>query len=459
MRVLTQVHRKDRIYVGRNAGGRGRALLRGLHSALLTLLLIGILFATSSCERRELYVSGEGFFSLLLNVDWSDYDEESEPDGMTVWFYPLDASNPTDDAEKMTNNDHDPFKTITANVRKETIYVPNGRYQAVVINYSPDEYSEQEFFDMNSIHDARVVSRADVTQPMDIAMPGALISDSSQTAARNALYGDAAWGKAIHQRSKMVEGGYYQLASKPESMASDTLHNRLINSGTDYGDYIPYLERDTYQKKITVNELNSKPHSLIWYVTLRVYIKSGIDNLWQTRASLSGLADGHYLARHVNTDTPTLIAIDDWKKEANVAGDGYIYASFACFGLCPSTISSEAEYHPSEEKGKSRYDGRHCDIGAHFSKVCKPETVQLNLLFILRDQKTIVYHDFDVSSTINNYGEQLVIDVDLDEEFFKGGGGGGGIDFPEVVPYKGNTTGFDADVTPWEDGGTADTNM
>ncbi len=425
--------------------------------AIKALLLVLLAAVAASCDRRELYVTGDDYYSLRLNVDWSDYSDN--PDGMTTWFFPLDRDNPTDDPEQMTNNDRKPYQNTTANVTRENLYLPSGRYQGVVINYSPQEYGRQDFHDMENIHEARVEMAPGDVQAETFTLPGKFVTIESQNAAREKLFGESAIVRADLQKPNKLFGGYYEASEQPEPIAADTLHNRTLNSGSIYGDYIPYEQRNSYQKEITVNELNSKPHNLVWTTTVRVYIEKGFQNLWQVKGTLSGLASGHYLARHTNTDKSSIIILDEWKREGTAGDDGWITCTISCFGLCPTSINSEAaEYHPSEKSGKSIFDGRLCDIDAFFSKVCLKESLRLNLVFILRDQKSTVAKNYGIGNAVVSYADQMYIETKVSKDYLAGDKEDP-IILPDVTPYEDPAAGFGADVTPWADGGTADETM
>ena len=411
----------------------------------LVILLIAIAF--TSCERRDLYVYGDEFHSVTLDVDWRDYDD-LDPGGMTVWFYPLDEPTATrTDVDHYTNVQHTAYRTTTANVRHHDLYLPNGRYQTVVISYSPEEYSRQAFYDMGSVHEARVVATPANYQVADLRLPGAFVSDSANTVALQTLYGDEAWNDRITTRPVKRDGGYYTIASQPEAMAADTLDNRTIFSGSGFDDYIPYEQRDTYQRTITVQQLQSVPHTLVWTLRIRVFVKSGYDYLWRTQASLAGLSDGHYLPRHVNTDQACLISIDEWERSRSGDNAGWLSCTLTCFGVRPSTVNADRVLHPSGLEGKSLYDGQECDLGAYFSGICDPEDLRLNLAFVLRDQQTVVTRSFNVGNAATSYDNQLVLRVDLDEQFFQDEGQED-IVLPYVEAHEG--AGFSADVTPWE---------
>ena len=137
-----------------------------LHTAPATLgtalAVVAMLLLTASC-RRDLYVFGDEFHSVTLDVDWREFDS-SDPDGMTVWFYKLD------DPEAQ------PFRTTTANVRRQDLYLSNATYQGVVVSYSPEEYSRQTFADMADIDKARVEATPAPYQPADLTIPGVAVA-------------------------------------------------------------------------------------------------------------------------------------------------------------------------------------------------------------------------------------------------------------------------------------------
>jgi hypothetical protein len=408
--------------------------------ALVALLLL----ALASC-RRELYVYGDEFYSVTLDVDWRDY-ASSDPDGMTVWFYNLD-----DPGSK-------PYRTTTSSVRHQDIYLPNGTYQGVIVSYSPEEYSRQQFRDMDDINQARIEATPASYQPKSERTPGVNVTDADDWKVRQALYGEAAWTDRQQPRPP-IDSLLYVVANQPEDIGGDTIDRRPINSGSAFGDYIPYKERDYYQSTINAQVIESIPHSLIETMRIRVFISSGFNSLWTTQGSITGLADGHLLPLHVKTENPCLLSISEWQGERTGENQGWVSATITTFGLRPSTILPFAEYHPSAAIGKSRYDGRECDIQAYYSELCDPEDVRLNLAFILRDQHTVCTYNFNVGHAVVSYDDQLVLRIELGQDFFDldNPDKPDPIVLPDVDAYEG--AGFGADVTPWEDGGTADETM
>jgi hypothetical protein len=413
------------------------------------LMLAAMLMILTSCERRELYVYGDEFYSVTLDVDWRDYDE-TNPDGMTVWFYPLDDNATTRGNADSYTNSRKPYRTTTANVRHQDLYLPGGRYQGVVINYSPDEYARQEFLSLDTLQRARVVLTPASYQPtsQNTILNG--FPDDSIIVVNKALYGEEAWNEGQSPRPlKHADTGFYTVDNQAEPMASDTLDCKTVAQG-EYGDYIPWKQRDTYQQTINLQKLESVPHSIIWNTRIRVYIKEGFNYLWQTPASITGLANGHYLPRHVNTDECSLIAFDAWDTERTGENSGYISTTITCFGLRPASLLGPDHLHSSTQIGKSKYDGKeNIDWGAYHSDICKSDALRLNLSFILRDHKTVCTYHFDVGECVVSYLDQLVLRVDVSPEFFEDPDGPGHIILPHVDAYEGAD--FGADVTPWVD--------
>ena len=112
----------------------------------LYMAVLAIVFLLSGCERRELYVFGDELHNVYLDVDWSDYvpgHPETKPDNMSVWFYP-------DSGERTKHS-------TTAEVEHyDDIYLSGGRYQGLVVDYSPAEFSFQRFVDMDKLPTAHV---------------------------------------------------------------------------------------------------------------------------------------------------------------------------------------------------------------------------------------------------------------------------------------------------------------
>lgn len=368
-----------------------------------------------SC-RRPLYVAGDEFYSAVLNTDWRQY-QTSDPGGMTAWFYPTDKNERS-------------YRTTTADVRRAEIFLPAGSYTGVVIDYSPEEYGRQEFLGMEYANTALVR-----------ATPA-----SYQPETEPELFGPAAFRTAIEPVNK--DTGLSQVLNEPEMMGTDTLCNMLVYGG-DYGYYIPYEERDTYQAAFNVQNFYAYPVTPLWRLRIRIYVK-GIDYLREASGSVAGLADGRYLALNHTSDTPCLISVPEWEKQRTGDNEGYIAATITTFGLLngqkPGTV-----YEPfTQEELAARQPAVIADWTGAGNMI--PRDIRINFRFLLRDRSTVLYYHFDVGDCVVSYDKQQVLRIDL----------GKGVrpdlpDLPFVEAY--GSAMFDADVEPWVDGPETDVIM
>ena len=406
-----------------------------------------ILLTVTGCERRELYVYGEEFHSVTLDVDWRNYSS-TDPDGMTVWFYPLD--NPA----------HGPYRTTTASVRHQDIYLPGGRYQGVVVDYSPEEYSRQEFLGLDTVETARVEAVPAAYQPDSLTVAGEGVAPDHSEAVNLELYGEPAWTDMQTRRPPLNERtGLYTVDEQPEEMALDTLDSKTVAKSA-YGDYIPWKERDTYQSSIIVQQLYSQPETIVWKLRIRIWIRSGFNYLWQSPSSITGLANGHFLGLDKNTDVSSLLNIGEWELQRTGDNSGYIGATLSTFGLRPESILDSRQLHVgTRAPGDTEPDYGDEDWWSYYTGLCLPEQLRLNLSFTLRDHATVCNYHFNVGHCVVSFDEQLVLRIDLGEDFFYPGDPGGPqpIDLPYVEAYNG--TGFDAKVTPWQDEPPVDVTM
>ncbi|MBR1503211.1 MAG: DUF5119 domain-containing protein [Prevotella sp.] len=424
------------------------AIIKSVAFNAPVLVMLSFFF---SCERRELYVYGDEFHSVDLEVDWRQYADR-DPDGMTVWFYPLDDSA------------NDVYRMTTANVRHHELYLPGGHYQGVVIDYSPEEYSFQQFLDIDSIRTARVEATMSAYQPDSLTVSGEGVPKGLSDDVNKQLYGEPAWTDLqTHRPPVREETGLYTVANQPEQMGLDTLSNKYVDRGL-YGDYIPWQERETYQSTIAITHLYSEPETIVWKLHIRVWVRSGFNYLWQTPASITGLADGHFLPRDVITDNPCLLGIEGWDYERTGEDSGYISTTLNTFGLRPESLLPDRVLHHNGTRvlGDTEPDYSDPKWWDYYTGLCLPGQLRLNLSFTLRDHATTLSWHFNVGQCVVSYDEQLVLRIDLGPEFFgpgnpDGAHGKGGdpdnpspaIDLPYVDAYNG--TDFGAEVAPWED--------
>ena len=385
-----------------------------LVSSLLLLLAV-----VAGC-RRDLWVYQDDFKSVELNIDWRNYFREwgihpyvspaSDPDGMTVWFFPKDGRKS--------------MSYTTAQVRKFEAYLSKGEYDGLVIDYSPAEYGHQEFVGMDFANTAKVQATPNSYQPEDFPE----------------LFGDACYAHALPKKN---ENGFYTVANEPENIANDTIQ-MTVNTGK-YDKYIPYKERNTYQSTLVKQVFNMEPLLIPWDMRIRVYIR-GIYYLWKAQASLAGVADGYYLVNCVSSETPCLLSLDDW--EIHVTGDnvGYIAKTFKTWG--PMNFQNRNwDVHVPQRPLSNREYSTDASLDAYsYEELASrnPNEIRLNLRLQLRDRYTVKYYHFDVANLINVFRNEYALRIDLLDGF------DGQPDLPYVEPYNGME--FDGVVVPWEDG-------
>ena len=376
-----------------------------IKKAVPALAAAALLMVNTSCERRDLWVYQDQFKQILMIIDWRNYDRDQQlyphtpdPDGMTLWFFPTDGRKS--------------YRYTTAEVNRYELYLSEGDYEGLVIDYSPAEYGHQEFVGMDYANTAEVKSIPSYYQPNKYPE----------------LYGPDAYGKTLPL--KIDSTGFYAVAYEPEKMASDTIFFH-VKSG-EYANYIPYKERNSYQSTLLQQLFYMYPVVVPWRMRVRVYIR-GINYLYQTIGSLAGMANGFMLAENHTNDTPCLLALEDWQvytdKTTGIDGGlGYIAMTFNTWGMRNSLWA--------------QYDKNQPMPPYKLSDVPKDE-LRLNLRFLLRDRATVLNYHFDVGDMVEVFQNEYVLRIDLMD----------GFDGQPVLPYVDafNGMGFDGIVVPWEE--------
>lgn len=438
-------------------------------SLLFYAVMLGIMLLFSSCERRELYVFGNEFHNVFLDVDWSDYNTitttEKKPDGMTVWFYP--------EGDKIVR----PRTTDKVN-HYDDIYLAHGRYQGLVVDYSPEEFSKQQFFDMDHVETARVQAVRSEWQPELFDSVYAKLDVKTDSISYSRLYGDSCWSKELPSREPT---GYYTVADSPEHMAVDTLKDMDVTAGK-YGDYIPWKEREDYQSTFTEQGFYAKPEPVVLQLRVRLYIR-GFQNInfnmaEAISATIAGMSDRHSLASNENAEHPCLMTLDNLghRKVRNRSGYevdslGYVWFTINTFGLRPSAVDGWRSAYKDEDRqtAMDAYGHEHGINDSIWWVKSRNEELRLNLRFTLRDRKTVVEYSYDVGNHVVWFENRYMLLIDLLEKFFgvddsdhqyppgplspPGSPGDDGSDnpiiLPDVEPYNGAF--FDGDVEPWKD--------
>lgn len=395
------------------------------HICTRALFFLLLAFFSQACLRRPLWIYTDEYRQVELITDWSLCDEQ--PDGMTAWFSKEDCGGQN-------------RRITTAEVTHTWLNLPNGWWRGVVFDYSPAEYANQLFQGMTRPDSCYLKVRPATPQPVS-------------SPANDELFGTQAVPAGM-DIPIYPPTGLYQSSVDPDPMCADTLRRVHIITGVD-GDLILWEDQESYEAGLTIQTFYAFPQPITW--KLRVFVQlEGINYLNTVKASIAGLADGHQLSILRHTPWPCLHPLNNWEiRDRNTSlNRGSVASTIDTFGFPgPSGIG----LHPTPEEDAA---------GLAFEADKTDKTLQLNLQFLLRDETTLInYHfltgydgpfvpyDKDLSlynrelrqEWISVYPEQRVIRID--------------IPLGEIVlPYVDakDSAGFDAEVSPWEDGDTID---
>ena len=373
---------------------------------LVVLFLLSLVLMTFTGCRRDLYVFADNDKQIELITDWSLTAQK--PGGMTWWFI---------------RNDHSGYNRheTTAQVSHSWIGIARGQYTGIIFDYSPAEYTHLGFVDMTSPETALMLLKASVDQP----------------AIENDLFGVEGVPEGMTDIALSgTDNGMYLVSAVPEDINIDTLKNVNITTGSD-GDYVPYEKRNSYQGATTTQTLYARPQLGVWKLRVVVHV-NGINRLYGVRGSIAGLADGCWLESMRSTSSRCLQSLDSWKVTV-VDSVGYVTAEQNCMGL------PDAEMPVSPIYARGGVQQTNAGEIAAYDKL-----LRLNLRFLMRDRQTIVDYHYDLDDAeVKVLEEDRLIMVNIS---------GSHPDHPNL-PFVNSdgSTGFDASVTEWENGGRSDT--
>jgi len=305
----------------------------------------------------------------------------------------------------LSNNQEGNNRRITtADVDHAWLNLPRGRFTGIIFDWSPAEYVNQEFCGMTKPESALVRVRPAIPQPE---------YDED-------LYGSRAVPATLD--IPIIEStNLYQLSVTPDPMCADTLKNVEIYTGVE-GDLIPWHDREEYQASLLTQTFHCQPKPITWDLRILIHIK-GIQYMQTVTGTVAGLAEGVWLGNLQHTTTTCLHPLDQWQIQPLNDSISVLSTTIHTFGLPNGALTRAGED----------------DISS---------VLRLNLRVMLRDEETVLYFHFNVEpDDVTIYQAQLVARVEIPIEV--------------EIPYadaKGST-GFDATVTPWESGGSADINM
>lgn len=390
----------------------------------ITHFLLAILVLATTACRRDLWVYTDEFRQVALQTDWSLATEV--PGGMTWWFMSDDLSGRY-------------RRGTTAEINYTELNLPRGQFTGVVFDYSPAEYSHIEFLGMTRPDSALVHVCASADQPLP----------------DDELYGIIAVPDYLSGVPMNPAGnGMHLLAAEPELMNADTLNHTQVTTGLDV-DLVPWEDRDKYKQTVIEQILHAQPQPVVWKLNVRIPIR-GANYMYSVKATVAGLTDGCWLTPLRHTSTPCLQLIDKWQLKSPVDSVSILTSSINTFGLPDHDMpQSPVDARRSMARQTTRddstpvidYDGGEPSI--------YDQQLRLNLQFLLRDETTVLNYHYDLGDDcIFIVDDQLIVNIDIPIDYK----GGGGIPDLPYVDSKGST-GFDATVSPWADGGQADATM
>ena len=245
--------------------------------AALSLLLI----ALSSCNHKELCYHHPHTAKVRVNVDWSQFTEES-PTGMTVMVFPSKGGKPQ--------------TSLTHTLDRAYFNLEAGLYHTVAFNQSPSEFGSLEFQHMDNYDKAQVVSASE----------------------------NPRW------YTGRSDGG--RVAAQPEWIATDNHEGDEVSERMVEEARLASKKNSADQKEYLLCSLT--PRNIVYTVDVRVHIR-GVYNLRSARAALDGMAEGYRLAASKPTTTMSTYLMESWSLTVDKTDPtvGYIDGTLYCFGL------------------------------------------------------------------------------------------------------------------------------
>ena len=304
-------------------------------SKAFTMLLL-LMVAMTSCDRRELEVMEPQKARFRLVVDWADVDwmqyYGSIPSGMTVMLF----------GDKLSA----PIVELTNNVTSVELNLDPDHYKLVIFNNSVSEFGSMKFENMNTYENMSIT--ASKFQPMQTTE----------------------WNKTtVFDRDPEKIGTVLEEFEVTEEMLLSQVNFypydkwlKALRASTRF-----YQEDDlTYVLKVDV-----KPITSMLYVRVHV---TGMKNMRTVEGSISGMANGYHITEDHPAAGGALQLLDSWSASLDPdLKNGWIVTSIPVWG------------EPfGNELAANRPDDLH----------------QLKLHFLLRDGKTEVDFTYNVGKKI-----------------------------------------------------------
>ena len=395
--------------------GSSRRLNRSSFTAWLCLVVV-LLFVASSCDRRPLEVMEPTKAQIRIDVDWLTYFG-ARPHGMTVMVW-------GDGWER-------PYTTSTNDVESVKVALDPGHYRLLIFNKSFDEYGSMKFADTDS-YELISARGKDITQY---------------------VHGD--WDKDI------------TYMADPENIGvvvdEFTITDDMLLEQVNFYPYEEWIERHYGTTRWVIEpdgtysmQVEARPQ--ITKLNVWVQIK-GRNNMRSMTGNISGMADGFYLSQVWRTtdERYMLFETDKWSPFVEDDQDdntGYMFYTMPVFGLPHGKeyLSQRTEDNNVLKLHIVLRDGSSLDFTYDVGKIIRyrglDEQVATRLMNTTRADLDA---GIDIDTTILlDLQLDLVINVDTVDDI---------PDLPDVDPEPPSSSGFDAQVDPWDDGGTVDVGL
>lgn len=335
---------------------------------LLGLLLLLL----TSCNHKELCYNHPHTAPVRVDVDWRRFEPYEKPTGMTLTLFP--------EAGQQV------FTRQSNTTTHAVMNLPADRYHVLVYNQSPSEFGSFRF------------------QNTDDPLLVSVVSEEHSSR----WYTGRGDNDRVATEPEWLGVGNYSDAEVTEAMVEEQAY---IMQG------ISKQPRNGEPVIATVT-----PENVIHTISVEVHIQ-GMHNLRSARASLTGLAEGYYLAQSKRMDTEVTHLIEEWAATRDDVDPtkGYIESSFTCFGL-PGNHAKQAEEN----------------------------ILTLDLLLVdNRTIKTFVFHVGDkFTESLNESGVETEVHLELYLKLLQDLNGDP-IVLPDVKPEDGSGSGFSATVDDW----------
>ena len=330
-----------------------------------------LLLVLTSCNHKEFCYNHPHTAPVRVNVDWSRFEPYESPTGMTLSFYP-------EMGEKV-------FTQQTHTVTHSVVELPADRYHVLVYNQSPSEFGSFKFQDTHDPLLASVVA----------------MEHSSR------WYATRGEKERVATEPEWLGVGNFADAEVTEAMVEE--QDKILQMAS-----AQTRAADPVIATVT-------PRNVIYTVSVKVNVQ-GLHNLRSARASLTGMAEGYFLAQDKRMDTEVTHLIEEWSVTRDEADPtkGDINASFTCFGL------------PGDHAGQAAEN-----------------VLTLDLLLVDNSTiKTFVFHAGDKFTTSDSSSVETEVELELYIELTHDLNGDL-IVLPDVQPEGGSGSGFSASVDDW----------